>query len=139
MQTNLPEYTRTAFLEKAGPFLEKLKNIAADPQEETLILAGVDFSHIGPKFGHSVTADALQSKSEAHDKSLLAWLAARDAVKFWEESKKVGDQYNVCGFAALACLLEILPECTGKVLDYQFWKEEATRSGVGFAAAVFTV
>ena len=136
--THLTEYSRKAYLEKTGPFLEEMKKILTEAGHETLLLAGVDFSHIGPKFGHDSPADALKGRSEAHDKNLLQHLSAMNPDHFWEESASVEDQYNVCGFSALACLLEILPPGKGRILDYQIWHEAATRSAVSFAAMVFT-
>jgi len=139
LQTTLPEYSRSAYLDRAGPFLEKLKRIIDDPEHETVVVAGVDLSHIGPKFGHEMPAMHLKRQSETHDRNLLEHLSGLDAERFWEESRGVNDQYNVCGFSALACLLEVLPPCKGTLLDYQLWHEEATRSGVSFAAVVFTL
>ena len=138
VRSALSEYSREAYLEKAGPFLKKLKEILSDAGKETLLVAGVDFSHIGPKFGHEMPATHLEREATTHDRSLLEHLSHLDADRFWEESKKVKDQYNVCGFTALACLLEILPESKGKILNYDIWHEEATRSAVSFAAAVFS-
>ena len=135
--TSLSEYKRSTYLDKAGPFLEAMKEIVRDPEVETLLVAGVDFSHIGPKFGHDMPAGHLESRSRAHDERLLHCFASRDADGFWEESVKVKDQYNVCGFAALACLLEVLPPGKGELLHYEIWHEEATRSAVSFAAVVF--
>jgi AmmeMemoRadiSam system protein B len=134
----LPEYKRNAYLGKAGHFLKVLKEVLRDESCETLLIAGVDFSHIGPKFGHEMPARHLQGQSEAHDRSLLNALAMLDAEKYWEESRRVRDQYNVCGFAAMACMLEAIPQCKGKVLHYQTWHEEATQSAVSFASVVFT-
>ncbi|MFC1867155.1 AmmeMemoRadiSam system protein B [Thermodesulfobacteriota bacterium] len=134
----LPEYSRDAYLAKAGPFLKELREIVMDPEKNTLLMAGVDFSHIGPKFGHEMPAEYLENQSEPHDRRLLKYLSVLDADCFWEESIKVNDRFNVCGFSALACLLEVIPSCRGEVLDYQVWHEEATRSAVGFAGVVFT-
>jgi hypothetical protein len=83
-------------------------------------------------------ADNLARQSEAHDRALLDSLCAQDTDQFWEESRKVSDRFNVCGFSAMACLLELLPDCEGRVLDYQMWHEGPTRSAVSFAAAAFT-
>ncbi len=137
LQMTLAEYSRRAYREKAGVFLEALKEILAKNGDEPLLIAGVDFSHIGPKFGHEMPAQYLKGQSEVHDRALLKALSVLDADSFWEESGKVKDQYNVCGFAALACLLEVLPPCRGHFLGYEMWHEEATRSAVGFAAVVF--
>lgn len=138
VQSTLPEYSRNAYLDQAGSFLQELKRLAEEPDRETLIVAGVDFSHIGPKFGHEMPAGYLKNQAEAHDTSLLKYLSELDAKGFWQESRKEKDQFNVCGFSALACLLEILPPSEGRILDYEIWHEEATRSSVSFSAMAFT-
>ncbi len=83
-------------------------------------------------------ATYLENSSREHDQNLLEHLFRLDAANFWEESRRVNDQFNVCGFSALACLLEVLPECHGEILNYEIWHEEPTRSAVSFASAVFT-
>jgi AmmeMemoRadiSam system protein B len=138
LQTTLSEYSRLAYREKAGRFLEALKEMLEPHGNETLLVAGVDLSHIGPKFGHEMPAQYMKGQSEAHDKALLDSLAARNADSFWKESGRVKDHYNVCGFAALSCLLEVLPACEGHLLRYEMWHEEATRSAVSYAAVAFT-
>ncbi len=138
LMATLPEYSRQAFLDRAGEVLAGLRSLLCQAQTRTMVVAGVDLSHIGPKFGHERTATALKDESERHDQALLEALCAQDPEAFWKESIAVRDRYNVCGFSALACLLEILPPGTGQVLDYRLWMEEATRSGVSFGAARFT-
>ncbi|MBW1926324.1 MAG: AmmeMemoRadiSam system protein B [Deltaproteobacteria bacterium] len=137
-QSSLNEYSRRAYLEKAGPFLRQLKQMIMEPDKETLVVAGVDFSHTGPKFGHQIPARSLESRSMAHDQNLLKHLSRLDAELFWKESRSVRDQYNVCGFSTLACMLEVLPRCRGNILDYQIWHDEATSSAVSFSSVVFT-
>jgi AmmeMemoRadiSam system protein B len=137
LQATLPEYARQAYLEKAAPILDALKGLLHRHGEETFAVAGVDFSHVGPKFGHDMPAPYMQGQTEAHDRALLDSLTVTDAASFWMESARVKDQFNVCGFAALACLLEILPPCKGHLLGYEMWNEEATRSAVSYAAVAF--
>ncbi len=137
LQMTLSEYSRRAYKEKTVAFLEMMKDILEQHGDETLLVAGVDLSHIGPKFGHEMPAQSLKGQSEVHDRALLKALATLDADSFWEESRKVKDQYNVCGFGALACLLEVLPPCKGRLLGYEIWHEDATRSAVSYAAVVF--
>jgi len=137
VQSCLHEYSRKSYQEKAGPFLKKLRELVTAPDNETLIIAGVDFSHIGPKFGHEMPALYLEDQSGSHDKNLLNHLCRLDADAFWEESRNVEDRFNVCGFSALACLLEVLPSSKGEVLCHELWHEEATRSAVSFAAVAF--
>ncbi len=137
-QVCLSHCTREDYLEKAGGFIEELRRILGEKSDRTLVVAGVDFSHIGPKFGHEASARTLAPDSRAHDTRLLNRLCAFDASGFWEESSAVNDRFNVCGFSALACMLEVLPECRGEVLDYDVWHEEATQSAVSFSAVAFT-
>jgi AmmeMemoRadiSam system protein B len=138
MMLGLKEYSRKAYLEKTRSFLDALRSIVSDGSSNTLVVAGVDFSHIGLKFGHQTPAGNLEQASRTHDRNLLDSLVSLDPDRFWAESVRVRDQYHVCGFPALACLMEILPRCRGNILDYDMWHEEATRSAVGFAAAVFS-
>ena len=133
--TGLPEFSREAYLSRTGSFVEALRGILSE--QETLVVAGVDFSHVGPKFGHQAPAQHLTGRSEAHDKNLLASLSDLNVQEFWEESRRSQDQFNVCGFSALALLLEVLPPCKGRLLHYETWHEEPTRSAVSFASAVF--
>lgn len=137
MQSCVPDYRRSAYLKKSGSFLETLRGILAEHPEKTLLIAGVDLSHFGPKFGHDLDARSLEPLAREHDRSLLEALCRLDADRFWEESIKVRDRYNVCGFSALACLLEVLPGAEGKMLSYEVWHEAPTRSAVSFASMVF--
>lgn len=131
----LPAMSRQAFLDYAGPFLDALRELVRQPG--TLIVAGVDFCHIGNKFGHVEPAEALEETAKAHDAALLAALAGGDADAFWAETARVDDRYNVCGLAALATLAEILPPAAMTLLCRDIMRDPATRSAVTFAAASF--
>jgi len=105
-----------------------------DKGSEAFVVAGVDFSHIGPKFGHSFQASSLISEARDHDTRLIDTICRGDPLDFWAEAKRVDNRYNVCGFSSIACLLEILPGCVGQCLGYDFWEEEETQSAVSYAA-----
>ena len=135
---SLSEYSREAYREAALPFLSVLSELLREKDKETLIVAGVDFSHTGLRFGHNMPASYLEFQSKQHDKKLLNALSKGDPDGFWEESIGVKDKFNVCGFSAMACLLEILPPLAGKILNYQIWREDPTQSAVSFAAVAFT-
>jgi AmmeMemoRadiSam system protein B len=128
--------SRASEIPGVGSFLEALRSLLDEDQGRDLVVAGVDFSHIGPKFGHRERAASLLWEAREHDQSLLRAFCGADVQAFWAESRKVRDRYNVCGFPALASLLEILPGVRGRCLDYEFWKEEPTQSAVSFAAVV---
>jgi AmmeMemoRadiSam system protein B len=131
----LPEYTREKYQSIGGDFLRILADTAAG--EDTILIAGVDLSHVGPKFGHDMPASFIIDQSEKHDRQLLHFLCAGSADGLWSESARIEDKYNVCGFSALACLLETLPPSQGHLLGYEISREDPTRSAVSFAAAIF--
>jgi AmmeMemoRadiSam system protein B len=133
----LDSVSRPSEVREIGAVIEVLKR-AAGSEPRTLVIAGVDLSHIGPKFGHDRSAAALAPEARAHDRTLLQSLERGDIDGFWAESRRVRDRYHVCGLSSLACLMELMPGRPGHVLDYELWHEEATRSAVGFAAAVLT-
>ncbi|OGD19935.1 MAG: AmmeMemoRadiSam system protein B [Candidatus Aminicenantes bacterium RBG_13_59_9] len=138
-QDELPRRRRAADIPGVEAVLGLLADFSARAGSETLIVAGVDLSHVGPKFGHDRSATALQEETGRHDRRLIEALLGRDPLALWEEIRSVGDRFNVCGFSTLACLLEILAagRLTGRLLDYDLRQEAATRSAVSFAAMVF--
>lgn len=133
---NLTDYTREAYVTEAFDFLRVLREVAHG--DDTILIAGVDLSHVGHKFGHDMPASMIIDQSERHDRELLDCLCAGDADHFWSASRAVEDRYNVCGFSALACFLETLPPSNGQLLGYEIFREAPTRSAVGFSAALFT-
>jgi MEMO1 family protein len=133
---HLERVSRPAAIPGVAGVLSELRRFIQEDPAGTLFVAGVDLSHIGPKFGHRERAAALLLDAKAHDRALLRAFVAGDAPGFWAESRRVRDRYNVCGLSALAFLLEILPGAAGSLLAYDFWMEEPTQSAVSFAAAV---
>jgi len=123
----------------AALFLDALRALWEADAADSFLVAAVDFSHIGPKFGHRERASSLLLEARESDRALIDALAAADRRRFWEQVRRTGDRYNVCGFSSLACLLEILPGAEGRLLDYDFWREEATQSAVSYAAMVLSL
>jgi AmmeMemoRadiSam system protein B len=133
---DLDRVSRPSEIPDVAAFLGVLRALWTEDPAGTLFIAAVDFSHIGPKFGHRERATSVLLEAKKHDRALIAALAASDSRAFWAESRRTGDRYNVCGFSTLASLLDTVPGLKGRLVDYQFWKEEATQSAVSFAAIV---
>jgi AmmeMemoRadiSam system protein B len=131
--------SRPSRIKEVASFIKEMRACWDEDKNSSFFVASVDFSHIGPKFGHRERATSLLLEAKQHDQALLDALCRGDVEALWAESRRVRDRYNVCGFAALASLLEIFPGSRGRILDYEFWREEATRSAVSFAAAVLAV
>jgi AmmeMemoRadiSam system protein B len=135
----LHTHARPSLIPGMGEFLNVLHALLDESPSETLCVAGVDLSHIGPKFGHAYPSSALIQDARAHDARLIEKICSGDVEGFWAESQNDGPSYNVCGFSALACLLEVLPDNEGFLLGYDFWEEESTQSAVSFAAITLGV
>jgi AmmeMemoRadiSam system protein B len=124
----LPAIAR--FVDELGAWLD-------EPPGGKLVVAGVDLSHVGPKFGDPVPASSLESHFRAADEALLATLEQGDADLFYKTVAGNSNRYKVCGFSALWTLLAVLPGLRGRLFDYRVWHEEATHSAVSFAALAF--
>ena len=129
----MASYSHPAEIPDVKEFIQNLKLFVDEDPAETLVVAGVDFSHIGPKFGHAQPASALLAETKDHDKVLIDSICRSDAQRFWTEIKQGDNRLNVCGFSALACLMELFPGVEGECLDYEIWKEGPTQSAVSFA------
>jgi len=133
----LEEASRPSEIPGMDTFFTALRLTMIEYAADTLLIAGVDFSHIGPKFGHRQSASSMLLETKNHDKLLIDAVCKGDVESFWSESRKVKGIYNVCGFSAITCLLEVLSGVRGHLLDYDIWQEESSRSAVSFAAIAF--
>jgi AmmeMemoRadiSam system protein B len=133
----LEEASRPSEIPGMDTFFTALRLTMTEYAADTLLIAGVDFSHIGPKFGHRQSASSMLLETKNHDKLLIDAICKGDVESFWSESRKVKGIYNVCGFSAIACLLEVLSGVRGHLLDYDIWQEESRLSAVSFAAIAF--
>ena len=138
-QDQLTEAGRASDIPAVAPMLHSLAEFLNKAGDEVLVVAGVDFSHVGPKFGHDLSAASMLAETRRHDQRLIEALCRRDVSAFWREVREVNDTYNVCGFSSLACLLEVLPPDWpgGQPIDYDIRREEGTRSAVSFASIAF--
>lgn len=133
----LDKVLRPSDIPGVDSFLKVLSDLVKEHVSDTLLVAGVDFSHIGPKFGHSERASSLLLETKNHDRVLIDAICRGKIEDFWTETREVKDRYNVCGFSAIACLLEIIKGTPGQLLAYDVWQEEMTQSAVSFAAIAF--
>ncbi len=133
----LKKASRPGDIPGVSGFLDVLRGLDGSGGRDVLFVAGVDFSHIGPKFGHREKAASLLLEAREHDRTLIEAARRRDVPGFWAEVARVGNRYNVCGFSSLTSLLEILPPADGVNLGYEFWEEDATDSAVSYAAIAF--
>jgi AmmeMemoRadiSam system protein B len=119
-------------------FVRAVSAWLSEPPERKLVVAGVDFSHVGPKFGDPHTGRSLEPDFRAYDREILDALAAGDSSAFFLAGARARNRHRICGFSALWTLLAVLPGIRGTILDYDVWHEGPTLSAVSFAAIAFT-
>ena len=123
------ESWRAAFVERLAGMID----------EETLVVAGVDFAHLGRRFGDAAgNVASRRAEVEAHDRALMDRVAEGDLAGFRSHFERTRDAFRICGYPALMTLLEIVPDAKGTVLDYGQSLEETTDSLVSFGAMVLS-
>ncbi|MFN2188613.1 MAG: AmmeMemoRadiSam system protein B [Candidatus Promineifilaceae bacterium] len=104
--------------EKIGRFVETLRESTAD--RKVLVVASVDFAHVGPNFGDSFVMDESQrERLVQEDERLIEAITAGDALAFYDQIASVKDKNRVCGTSSMYLLLRYLGSTTGKILSYK--------------------
>jgi AmmeMemoRadiSam system protein B len=127
-------YTCLGKVPEAQPFLDALRDIIGDRERRTLVVAGVDFSHVGLRFSHPCAASAMIEETKRHDRDLIDAFSRWDAKGFWETEYLSRGRFNVCGFSTLSTILEVVQAPCGRCLAYDIWDDSPTGSAVTFAA-----
>lgn len=117
-------------------FLRALGALLAEDAVPTLIVAGVDLAHVGPRFGDAGEITPARAEAiERRDRATIERLADGDAAGFVAETLREGNDRRLCGFGALYALLALLGPSRGRALHYAQSRE---RTGlVSFAALAF--
>jgi hypothetical protein len=118
------------------PFLDALRGIIEERGRKTLVVAGVDLSHIGLRFSHPAPASEMLDDARRHDRGLIDAFIRWDPEAFWEAELRSGGRFNVCGFSTLSTILETVQPGAGRCLAYDVWDDSPTGSAVTFAALV---
>jgi hypothetical protein len=103
-----------------------------------LVVSGVDFSHIGLKFGHQITAEALLPQAQSNDRTIISHLLKGQPDKIFENAVENRDRFNVCGLPSIMTFSKLLQGSTGKLLTHEAYDEPATQSAVTYASMIFT-
>lgn len=136
LQDRLDSANRLGEVEEVRPFLDALRGIIHEPGRRTLVVAGIDFSHVGLRFSHPQPASLLLEETRRHDHQLIEAFEAWDAEGFWRTEAESGGRFNVCGFSTLATLLETMDPVASRCVAYDVWDDSPTGSAVTFAAIV---
>ncbi len=129
------EGERPAGNERVARFLDALREELAAESRRVLVLAGVDFAHVGRKFGDSFGLDdGLTERVRREDLALIETIKAGDAGGFFSAIAREGDQRKICGLAPMYTQLELLSGRHARLLHYDIALEPQTDSLVSFAS-----
>lgn len=120
-------------------FLEVLEDVVRGAGGRVLWVAGVDLSHVGPRYGDErpLSREDLAALAIA-DRETLEPALARDAAAFLDAVAAVQEKRRICGFPALYGLLRLLPAGTGYLADYLQHPADDLGSHVSCAGLVFS-
>jgi MEMO1 family protein len=120
---------------RVARFLDALREQLAAERRRVLILAGVDFAHVGRKFGDSFGLDdGLTDRVRREDLALIETIKAGDPGGFFTGIAREGDQRKICGLAPMYTQLELLSGRRARLLHYDIALEPQTDSLVSFAS-----
>jgi MEMO1 family protein len=120
---------------RVGGFIEALRGELAAENRRVLIVAGVDFAHVGKKFGDSFSADRkIADWVKAEDLALIENIKRGDPAGFFADIAKDQDQRKICGLSPMYTQLELLRDHRARLLMHDIAMEPQTESAVSFAS-----
>lgn len=124
--------------EQIREFIEVLKNIVLEYGESLCVIAGVDFSHIGRRFGQNIAiTPEVTGKLKKQDKAYIDIILDGDAERFIKCIQNENDRTNVCGIPAIYTLLKIIEQGESKYLMYDQAVDMTYHSIVSFAGIAY--
>ncbi len=119
-------------------FVTALREVLTEDPRPTVVVAGVDFAHVGAKFGDNegLTSE-LVAMTDAKDRRLIAALERGDGDSFFAEVAADGDRTRICGLAPLYTFSRLMNGASGRLLHYDRNVDETTRSVVTYASLAF--
>ncbi|MBV8772594.1 MAG: AmmeMemoRadiSam system protein B [Deltaproteobacteria bacterium] len=124
-----------AYDRRVGGFLEALRAGLEAESRRTLIIAGVDFAHVGRKFGDSFSADEkIAQWVRQEDLALIENIKRGDPDGFFADIVKDRDARKICGLSPMYTQLELLRDHPARLLMHDIAMEPQTQSAVSFAS-----
>ena len=123
------------FDQRVREFIDTLRAALDAESRRTLIIAGVDFAHVGKKFGDSFSADDKVAQwVRAADLALIENIRRGDPEGFFAEVAKDRDARKICGLSPMYTQLELLRGHRARLLMHDIAMEPQTESAVSFAS-----
>lgn len=129
-----PERSGSVFEE----FTTALKTGLKKYHEKVLVIASADLAHLGPRYGNVTgLSDRDLRVLEAEDAETIRYMTEQDVEGFVAAIRRDRDKRNICGFAPISAMLEVMPPSRGRLLKYDVTCMDQQGSHVSFASVVF--
>jgi MEMO1 family protein len=124
---------------RSETFLSAVRALVERHAHRTVIIAGADLAHVGPRFGDPAPYDPHQRKNlERIDRTSLDLAAAQAHRDFFFQVQGDLESRRVCGLGPIYALLRALPDgCRGKLEHYEQTIDPQEGSIVSHAAMAF--
>ena len=125
-------------LDEVQQFIGKLRSAINQIDRKVCLIASVDGSHVGNRFGDSLPIDESLLKRIQHDDlELLRYIENLDIDRFLNRIQVTRNQNRVDGVCPIYVLLEVLQPSSSKLLKYDQSVESEANSVVTFASMGF--
>ena len=124
---------------RSAAFLGAVRAVVEREAHRTVVIAGADLAHVGPRFGDPAPYDPHQRKKlERTDRASLELAAEQAHRDFFFHVQGDLDSRRVCGLGPIYALLRALPDgCRGKLEHYEQTIDPREGSIVSHAAMAF--
>jgi len=119
-------------------FIAALREALAERNEPTVMIAGADLAHLGPRYGDQERyAPIRMAEEEAADRKMLDPLLRADRDGFFQAIAAEKDRRRVCGLPPVYAMLAATDLSRGELLKWAYWHDRDSHSVVTFASLAF--
>lgn len=116
----------------------ELSDLLAAESGTVCLVGGVDFAHVGRKFGDREGLDPeFLAKVERDDRRMLEGIVAADPAALFESIRADRDRRRICGFPPMYVQFAVQGKKEGRLLKYDRTVDEQTESVVTFASVAY--
>ena len=119
-------------------FISALKETISAYNGKVVIIASVDFAHVGMQYGDTseLTAEEVETV-KSRDEEMINIIGRGDDEGFLSHISEDENKRRICGFPAIYTMLRVLDGAKGKLLDYDLTVVDNRNSIVTFAGMAF--
>ena len=122
-------------IEEVRVFVDALRQLIEEYGGDVCVVASVDMSHVGLKFGDAEDVDDTRAEEVRQaDMEMIDRIHAMDAEGFFDHFRADCNARNVDAVTAVYVLLKTLGAGEGRLIEYDQWREEETGSMVTYAS-----